>query len=100
VDVGDVVTYRAQGNIQLSTGGDDRATPAGSLSGRNARNSPRPDQKAGGLLIRVGNASVGFLGDSGSFTAQNSGEVFLGVNDDHFEDNSGEYRVMLSIRQR
>jgi Ca2+-binding EF-hand superfamily protein len=100
VNAGDVVTYQAHGDIQMSTNIEDRATPAGSLSGRNARNSPRPDQKAGGLLLRVGGSSVAFLGENGSFTSQNNGEVVLGINDDHFPDNSGEYRVTLTIHQR
>ena len=99
VNAGDVVTYRARGNMQLSTNTNDRATPAGSVTGRAANNAPRPDQKAGGLLIRIGNGSVGFLGTNGSFTAQSSGEIQLGVNDDHFEDNSGQYQVALSIRR-
>jgi Ca2+-binding EF-hand superfamily protein len=99
VNAGDVVTYRARGNMQLSTNPEDRATPAGSLAGRAANNSPRPDQKAGGLLIRIGNGPVGFLGTNGSFTAQNSGEILLGVNDDHFEDNSGGYQVALQTRR-
>jgi Ca2+-binding EF-hand superfamily protein len=99
VNAGDMVTYRARGNTQLSTNPDDRATPAGSVTGRAANNAPRPDQKAGGLLIRIGNGSIGFLGTNGSFTAQNSGEILLGVNDDHFDDNSGGYQVALQVRR-
>jgi EF hand len=99
VNAGDVVTFRAQGTIQMTTGADDRATPAGSLTGRTARNSPRPDQRAGTLLVRVGNA-IEAAGPNGTFRARNSGPLYLGVNDDHFEDNSGEYRVMLSIGPR
>jgi Ca2+-binding EF-hand superfamily protein len=99
VNAGDVITFRSTGIIQMSTDTNDRATPAGSVTGRNADRSPRPDQRAGGLLLRVGTGSIAFLGDSGTFTAQNSGELFLGVNDDHLDDNSGEYRVALSIRR-
>jgi Ca2+-binding EF-hand superfamily protein len=100
VNAGDVVTYRAEGTIQMSTNGNDRSTPAGSVSGRTAKNSPRPDQRAGGLLIRVGNGSVVFAGENGSFTAQSSGQLYLGVNDDHFPDNNGQYRVVVSVRQQ
>ena len=100
VNAGDVVTYRASGTIQMSTNTEDRATPAGALNGRNARNSPRPDQRAGALVFRVGNSGVGVLGENGSFTAPTSGELYLGVNDDHFPDNSGEYQVVLSRPQR
>jgi Ca2+-binding EF-hand superfamily protein len=100
VTAGDIVTLQADGNIQMSTNIEDRATPAGSVTGRNAQNSPRPDQRAGGLLARVGNSPVAFIGDNGSFVAQNSGELLLGINDDHFPDNSGAYRVSLTVQAR
>ncbi len=96
VNAGDLVTFRAQGTILMTTGADDRATPAGSLTGRTASNSPRPDQRAGTLLLRIGNAMEA-AGASGTFRARTSGRLYLGVNDDHFADNSGEYRVVLSI---
>jgi Ca2+-binding EF-hand superfamily protein len=95
VNAGDLVTFRADGSSQLRTGTNDPATPAGSLTGRNASNSPRPDRPAGALLVRVGN-TIEAVGASGSFTARSSGRVFLGVNDDHFADNSGEYRVFIT----
>ena len=100
VTAGDVINYQADGDIQMSTNVQDRATPAGSVTGRTANNAPRPDQKAGGLLARVGGSGVAYLGANGSFVAQNSGELMLGINDDHFPDNSGEYRVSLTIQQR
>ena len=100
VSAGDVITVRADGTIQMSTNQDDRATPAGAISGRNARNSPRPDQRAGGLLLRVGNGAVEYVGESGTYAAPVSGQLYLGVNDDHFADNTGFYRVSLSIEQR
>jgi Ca2+-binding EF-hand superfamily protein len=99
VNPGDVVTFRAQGTIQMTTGADDRATPAGSLTGRTASNSPRPDLRAGMLLVRIGDA-IEAAGASGTFRARNSGRLLLGVNDDHFADNSGEYRMRLSISPR
>ena len=99
VNAGDVVTYQAQGMIQMSTNTEDRATPAGALSGRTARNAPRSDQKAGVLLLRIGGVLQGVFGNNGSFTAQQSGELQFGVNDDHFPDNSGEYSVSLSVQK-
>jgi Ca2+-binding EF-hand superfamily protein len=100
VNAGDVVTFRADGTIQMVSGGDDRATPAGSLSGRRAANSPRPDQPAGALLVRVGNGNVEALGPSNTFTARTNGRIYFGVNDDHFDDNSGEYRVYVTVDAR
>jgi len=100
VNAGDLVAYQATGTIQMSTDYNDRATANGAYSGRTASNSPRPDQKAGGLLMRIDDSPVTFMGESGSFTAQRSGHLFIGVNDDHFPDNSGEYRVSVSVTRR
>ena len=97
---GDIIRVRADGTIQMMTGADDRATPAGSVTGRIANNSPRPDAPAGTLLLRVGNGPVEAIGANGTVTARTSGRLFLGVNDDHFADNSGQYRVALSVNQR
>jgi Ca2+-binding EF-hand superfamily protein len=100
LEAGDVVTIAAQGAIQMSDNAQDRATPAGSVTGRNATNSPLPNQKAGGLLARTSNGDAGFVGDGGTFTADHSGELQLGVNDDYFQDNSGEYRVVVTVTRR
>ena len=100
VTPGDLVTYRSEGTIQMSTNVNDRATANGSVTGRMANNSPRPDQRAGGMLLRVGDAPVTFAGESGSFAAQNNGELHFGVNDDHFPDNTGSYRVWVSVTRR
>jgi hypothetical protein len=99
VTAGDTVTYQSDGVIQMSTNPDDRATPNGSVTGRNAKNSPRPDQRAGVLLLRIGSGPVMALGANASFTAQSTGELLLGVNDDHFPDNAGEYAVTLSVQR-
>jgi Ca2+-binding EF-hand superfamily protein len=99
INAGDTVTYRATGEIEMS-GGNDRSTPAGALSGRRARNAPRPDQRAGTLLLRVGNSGVTAVGENGSFTARQSGQLSLGINDDHFADNSGQYRVWVAVDPR
>jgi Ca2+-binding EF-hand superfamily protein len=100
VNAGDMVMYRATGTIEMGAGGNDRATPNGALSGRKAGNSPRPDQAAGSLLLRIGNGPVAVIGESGSFRAQQSGALSLGVNDDHMADNSGAYRVWLAVDPR
>ena len=70
------------------------------ISGRTASNAPRPDRRAGALLFRVGDGPVGEFGEQGSFTSPTSGELYLGVNDDHFPDNAGGYQVVLSRPQR
>jgi Ca2+-binding EF-hand superfamily protein len=101
VQTGDVIQFKAEGNIRMSLGNDnDGATPAGSWSGRRASNAPFPDKPAGALIGRIGNGTPMFLGASGDVSAANSGRLYLSVNDDYLQDNSGDYRVTVTIRRR
>ena len=40
---------------------------------------------------------AGFVGSPYSQISPLSGELFLGYNDDHFEDNSGSYSVWITV---
>lgn len=68
------------------------------------RNSPynpgraMPRRPAASLIGKVGEASADpfFIGsDAGPIRMQSSGRLFLGVNDDYFEDNRGNFRVVV-----
>lgn len=98
VNQGDVITLNSQGEVQLSTGGDDVATTAGSRSGRTAGNAPLPSALAGALIGRIGNSAPFGVGNQRQITAPATGQLFLGVNDDYLQDNSGEFRVRVSVR--
>jgi hypothetical protein len=102
VRAGDMVRFDADGTVQLTPGPtDDTATPAGSTVGRAAPGAAMSQQGAAGALIgRIGNSGPFFIGNSRTVRAPQSGELFLGVNDDHWMDNSGEYRVNVTIGQR
>jgi hypothetical protein len=55
---------------------------------------------AGGLIARVGDSGPFFFGDGGSLgQVPASGRLFLGVNDDFLRDNSGEFRVVITVRR-
>jgi Ca2+-binding EF-hand superfamily protein len=95
---GDTLTLRTEGTVRLSGQWSDSATAAG--ANRRAANAPLPYQPAGALIARVGNGAPIFLGDSPAprnVTA--GGRLYLGVNDDHLADNSGEYRVTITVRR-
>lgn len=100
VRAGDVITFNASGQITMSDDSGDTATPAGSTRGRTAPDAPVLGQKAGGLLARIGDYSLIFVGDRRSITAPVSGELYLGVNDDHLPDNRGEFTVVVGIQGR
>ena len=100
VQAGQEITVNAQGTIQLSEGGNDSATPSGSLAGRRAAQAPVRAGPAGGLIGRVGNSNAAFLGARGTMRAPVSGRLYLSVNDDYLGDNTGEYQVNVTVRGR
>jgi Ca2+-binding EF-hand superfamily protein len=97
---GDRIVIDADGRITLSNNSSDVANPGGARSGRQASNAPLPSQAAGALIARIGgDGSPILVGSRQSFTANNNGRLYLGVNDDHFEDNRGQYTVTLSVQR-
>ncbi len=99
VRAGEVINFQATGTIRMSTGNDnDAASPSGAWSGRRADNAPFSDRPAGALIGRIGNGAPLFLGERGQVSVPRSGRLYLSVNDDYLQDNTGEYRVTLSVR--
>jgi len=96
---GAIIDLRATGTIRMSNNGNDDASPAGSVNGRRADNAPFRDRPAGALIGRIGSGAPIFVGDSGRITVSNTGRLYLSVNDDYLDDNSGEYRVTIAVRR-
>ena len=97
----EMVSFNANGEIQLSADSNDVATPFGSKSGRKAARSPLPNVLAGALIGRIGNTGQPFaIGSGVTIKMPGDGYLFLGVNDDGFEDNVGEFRVDIGRRSR
>ena len=93
VSEGQTVNFNAQGEVQLSTSSDDRATPAGASSGRRADRAPLPSALAGALIGRIGSGAPFGIGNQTVVPMPATGELFLGVNDDEVGDNSGGFVV-------
>lgn len=93
---GDTIAIEASGTITLSTNGADTATPGG--ASRRANAAPLPDQPAGALIARIGDGAPIFVGAGRTITANGTGRLYLGVNDDHFADNRGQYTVSVQRR--
>jgi Ca2+-binding EF-hand superfamily protein len=100
VRAGDTIMFESSGRVQLSDNGNDIALPGGNSSSRRAAGAPLQGAPAGALIARIGNQAANLVGDRRSVRANASGRLYLGVNDDHFADNSGEYRVMVDVRER
>lgn len=99
VGSGDIINYRANGTIRMSTNGNDSASPSGAWTGRHADNAPFRDRPAGALIGRIGSGGPIFMGDSGRVNAASTGRLYLSVNDDYLQDNTGEYTVTVSVRR-
>lgn len=94
---GETLRLTTTGEIQLSTDSNDVASAAGAKSGRYpTASAPMARVLAGGLLGRIGNGQPFPIGDQTSLPMPASGQLFLGVNDDNVNDNSGEFRVQIT----
>jgi hypothetical protein len=98
VRAGETIIVDASGSITMSDNAQDTASPAGSVSGRRANDAPILNQPAGALIARIDNYGSIFIGDRNSFVAPVTGRLFFGVNDDHLNDNTGEFVVNLGRR--
>jgi Ca2+-binding EF-hand superfamily protein len=96
---GDVISIQASGTVTLSTNGSDVAEPAGSRTNRRASSSPLPNEPAGALIARIGDAAPVIVGSRRTLTASSPGRLQFSVNDDFFDDNRGQYSVVIVRRQ-
>ena len=95
----DTITFDAQGTVRISNNRNDIAGAAGTLSNRREANAPLPNQVAGALIARIGNSPPLFIGNRRSVRAPFNGRLYLGVNDDYLEDNSGDFQVTISVER-
>ena len=95
VQRGETFSINATGEVRLSADAADLASPTGSRSGKMAAKAPLPNVPAGALIGRIGNSAPFGIGDRATFSMPASGQLFLGINDDHLADNEGGYRVTL-----
>ena len=100
VRAGDILTFNASGTITMSDNRADTSVPAGATTGRKAPDAPILNQLAGGLIARIDGYGPIWVGNRTTLTAPISGRLYLGVNDDHLPDNSGEYLVTVGVQGR
>jgi hypothetical protein len=96
VDVrrGQEVYFSASGKPRW---GRDRADgPAGEHGSPRNPNRPIPDRPGGALIGRIGNGDPFLVGDEkAAIRMRDGGRLYLGINDDYLQDNSGEFRVTV-----
>jgi hypothetical protein len=95
---GQTIVFDIDGDIRLSPDPNDVARSPGALSGRRAPDAPLPNAPAGALIGRIDGSGPFGIGNLRSIQAPASGRLYLGINDDYFGDNAGQFRVMIDVR--
>lgn len=98
------VDVRAGQDILFTATGEVRWGPGRRHGAAGERNSPfnqgrpMPDRNAAALIGKIGeNGDPFFIGDlTQPIRVRGAGRLYLGINDDFLEDNSGNLRVVIS----
>jgi hypothetical protein len=91
---GQMVYFEASGRVRW--GRDRQDGPDG--ENNSPRNPSRPiaSRPAAALIGRVGDDAPFFIGtNTEGIRVRGSGQLFLGINDETFDDNSGSFRVSV-----
>jgi hypothetical protein len=96
VKKGQRLTLATTGEVQLSDDASDIANADGAKNGRMAANAPLKGAPAGALIGKIGPNGAPFgIGNQTTLVAPASGILYLGINDDGFGDNKGNYQVVV-----
>jgi hypothetical protein len=94
---GDPVLFNGTGDITLAQGVSSgvNGTPA-----FESRTYPVPTAAAGALIGRVGGTAFVIGSGTQPIAMPSDGRLMLGVNDDHFDDNTGFFSVVITRQAR
>jgi len=96
VRAGDMISFRATGQINYGQSPGQTTTPAGDSNYRNNA-YPVASMPVGALIGRAGNGAPFAIGvNTGPIRMPNAGQLMLGVNDNELGDNSGFYSVVVT----
>lgn len=91
---GQTIYFEAAGRVRWGPGRQDG--PEG--ENNSPRNPGRPiaNRPGAALIGRIGEDAAFFIGnDTNAIRVRSGGQLYLGINDDVFTDNSGEFRVTV-----
>jgi hypothetical protein len=96
VNAGDKVMFQASGTINYGQSAGQSASPDG--AGERRANYPDPTVPVGALIAKVGNNGKPFaIGNQRQALGMpGSGRLFLGINDNERQDNSGAFTVVIA----
>jgi Ca2+-binding EF-hand superfamily protein len=95
IQAGQMVTINANGQIRVARDGGVM-TAAGTASGR-TDGATIPSAPVGALLARIGNTPAMLIGEARTFRSARGGRLYLGVNDNYFDDNTGQFNVTVDV---
>jgi hypothetical protein len=91
---GQQVRFEARGKVRWGPGRSDG--PEGEHNSPRNNGRPMPNRPGAALIGKVGDDAPFFIGsDSSPIRIRNSGTLYLGVNDDFLDDNSGWFQVTV-----
>jgi PA-IL-like protein len=91
-------TIYVEATGQVRWGKDRRDGPEGEHNSPPNQGRPMPNRNAAALIGKIGNGSNDYFyigDDTGPIRVRSSGRLYLGVNDDVLNDNSGNFRVVV-----
>lgn len=95
IRAGQTIYFAATGKVRWGPGRQDG--PSGEDSSHYNATRPMPGRPGAALIGRLGDhGDPFFIGDAqGPIRMRASGRLYLGVNDDYLQDNSGAFRVTV-----
>jgi hypothetical protein len=93
---GQDVYFEASGEVHW--GPNRRDGPAGEQNSPTNLNRPMPNRPGAALIGSVGSGAQDYFyigADRGPIRMRSGGRLFLAVNDDYVQDNSGAFRVIV-----
>ena len=93
---GQTIYFRASGQVRW--GPNRKDGPEGEKNSPENRARPMPNRPAAALIGKIGEYSSDYFlvgSDEGATRMRGSGRLFLGINDDVLDDNSGNFRVIV-----
>lgn len=94
VRAGQMIAVQATGQVRW--GRNRRDGPNGENDSPFNAARPLPNRAGGALIGRVGDdREMFFVGGGGTIRVRQSGRLYLGINDEFLDDNSGSFRVIV-----
>lgn len=96
VSRGEWVTFSTTGEVKIGGEGNPTANADGVTTGARAPDSPVAAAPAGALVGKIGNGPAFLIGSRNRMQMTAAGQLFLGVNDGHLQDNEGSFQVQVA----